>query len=227
VPSTATPPDVTGVHGEVVEVWRLDDVVGVLRSPCPETQLQPRRAHLQAHDRVLAAAMADGPVLPFRFGVVAEVDAGEVLAGLDTDAVQRRWHRLDGHVEVQLIWELDEEMALRRIAARDPSIAHRAAPAIDRGRAIADHMVALAADDMERLLGRLGPNVVGRGRVEPRGTAASRAPVLVPAADLEEVLGVCDELAREVAGAGILRHVAGLPPYSFADLDDDLLTEVG
>lgn len=227
VPATSAPPDATGVDGAPVEVWPLDDTVGVLRSPTDRDRVQPRRAHLTAHDRVLADAMATGPVLPLRFGIIADVDGQQVLDDLDLGAVEARWRLLDGRTEVQLLWDLDEDMALQRVAHDTPQVRDTALPAIDRGRVVAEAMADMAVADLDRVVDRLREHVVARRAPESRGTAGARAAVLVEQADLDALLEDCDDLAAEVATAGTLRHVAGLPPYSFADLHADLPVEVG
>lgn len=226
VPASAAPPATTGVDGAPVEVWPLDRTIGVLRSPTTRERVQPRRAHLTAHDRVLTEAMAAGPVLPLRFGVIADVGGAQVLDDLDVDAVKDRWQLLDGRTEVQLLWDLDEDMAVRRVAHEAPQVQDTTLPAIDRGRAVAEAMAALAVEDLDRVVARLAEHIVARRAPENRGTAGARAAVLVDQRDLDALVDACEQLAAEVAAAGTLRHVAGLPPYSFADLQDDLFAEV-
>ena len=228
VPAASAPPDTPGVDGAPVEVWALDETVGVLRSPTDRARVQPRRAHLTAHDRVLAEAMATGPVLPLRFGIiVADVDGHQVLEDLDLRAVETRWQLLDGRTEVQLLWDLDEDMGLQRVAHEVPQVRDAALPAIDRGRVVAEAMADLAIADLDRVVDRLGEHVVARRTPESRGTAGARAAVLVERDDVDALVDDCDALAVEVGAAGTLRHVAGLPPYSFADLHDDVPVEVG
>lgn len=222
VPASAPPPAEAGLHGAEVTVWPLDDTVAVLRSEIDTRSVQPRRAHLTAHDRVLAAAMEQAPVLPLRFGIVTELDAAHVRDGLDVHAVVERMQALEGHVEVQLLWTLDEEAALHRVATAVPEVRDTSVPAIDRGRVVAEAMTALAVADLERVVARLDDLPAGHAPVEPRGTGSSRVAVLVTTRDLDALVAACDRLADEVADAGALRTVAGLPPYTFADLDVDL-----
>lgn len=223
VPASASPPSEVGIAGAAVEVWPLDESVGILRSHVEDDDpIRPRRAHLTTHDRVLAAAMAASPVLPLRFGIVSDLDAERVRDGLDVPAVLQRMQALEGHAEVQLLWMLDEDAALHRVATAVPAVRDTSLPAVDRGRVVAEAMTSIAIEDLDSILGRLHEYVAERTSVESRGTGAARVAVLVAAGDLDSLATSCDELAAEVAAAGTLRTVAGLPPYTFADLDLDL-----
>lgn len=223
VPASATPPTEAGLDGAEVTVWPLDDDVALLRSEIDADRVQPRRAHLAAHDRVLADTMDGVPLLPLRFGIIVDLDAESLHDSLDVPALLRRMHALEGHAEVQVLWALDEQHALRRVAQRVPSVRDTSVPAVDRGRVVAETMTSLAVADLARVVDRLGDLVADHAPVESRGTGSARVALLVSADDLEPVVAACDEMADEVAGAGELRTVAGLPPYTFADLDVDLV----
>lgn len=223
VPSTATPPAEVGLHGEPVSTWPLGDGLAALRSPVPDEEVQPRRAHLMAHDRVLAAAMADGPVLPLRFGVVTDLPAASVVEDLDVPDALDRMHRLAGHAEVQVLWTLDEDGALARVVSVVPEVRDATLPAVDRGRTVAETMTHLAVDDLEVVIDQLDDLVVGRRPVEARGTGGSRVALLVAAEDLDPVRDRVETLAERAASTGELRTVVGLPPYSFSDLSVELV----
>lgn len=220
VPADASAPSEPGVSGELVSAIGLDDQLAVLASQTDERELQPRRAHLLAHDRVLAAAMAEGPVLPFRFGLVADDDPRAILDELDVDAAVARMRDLADRVEVQLLWEPDTEVALRRVAARHPQARDQGISRIERGRLISAALSDLAVEDLEVVREELGEMLVSTGPVEPHGSSA-RVAVLVDAPRLETFLDRCEGLAGRVASAGELRTVGALPPYSFAELDAD------
>jgi hypothetical protein len=222
VPASAGSPAEAGIGGAEVALFAIDDEVALLHSHLDADSVQPRRAHLTAHDRVLAAAMDGSPVLPLRFGIVAELDPERVRDGLDVPVVLERMRLLDGHAEVQVLWTLDEEAALQRVADAVPAVRDTSLPAVDRGRAVAETMTELAIGDLERVVARLRDHVVDRGAVESRGTASAGVALLVAVEDLDQLAADCDRLASEVAAAGSLRTVAGLPPYTFADLDLDL-----
>ena len=222
VPASAGPPAEAGIGGAEVALFAIDDQVALLHSHLDADAVQPRRAHLTAHDRVLAAAMGATPVLPLRFGIVTDLDRDRIRGGLDVPAVLERMKHLDGRVEVQVLWTLDEDAALRRVAEAVPAVRDTSLPAVDRGRAVAETMTELAITDLQRILARLQAHVVDHGPVESRGTASARVAVLVDVGDLDQVVADCGRLADEVATVGSLRTVAGLPPYTFADLGLDL-----
>lgn len=222
VPAAASPPSEAGIAGAEVELWPVDESVAVLRSDVQDDAIHPRRAHLTAHDRVLAAAMAESPVLPLRFGIVTELDPEHVREGLDVPAVVQRMQALEGHAEVQVLWTLDQDTALHRVATAVPRVRDTSLPAVDRGRIVAETLTALAIADLEKILDRLHEYVAERASIESRGTGAARVAALVATRDLDAFVAAGDDLADEVATAGVLRTVAGLPPYTFADLGLDL-----
>lgn len=223
VPTSVAPPAGVGLHDAPVSAWPLGDGLAALRSPVPDEEIQPRRAHLMAHDRVLAAAMADGPVLPLRFGVVTDLPAEAVVEDLDVHDALDRMHRLAGHAEVQVLWTLDEDRALARVVSAVPEVRDPTLPAVDRGRTVAETLTGLAVDDLEAVIDHLDDLVVGRRPAESRGTGGARVALLVAAEDLDTVRARIETLVERAGSAGELRAVVGLPPYSFADLSVELV----
>ncbi|HEX2027684.1 MAG TPA: GvpL/GvpF family gas vesicle protein [Nitriliruptorales bacterium] len=222
VPAGTQAPTEPGIEGRPVSSWILDEALAVLRSEIDGTTVQPRRRHLIAHDRVLAAAMAAGPVLPLRFAAITEAGPEVVLEELDRTAALERMQRLDGKVEVHLIWAPDERTALRRAARTYPQVRDRGLAAVERGRLVADALTEVAVDDLTAVITQVHSLLVTTGPVESRGRSA-RVAMLVEFDGLETLLATCGELADRVAAAGTLRTVGGLPPYSFASLDEDLV----
>ncbi len=218
VPSGTPAPTTPGIEDRPVSTCPLDEGLAVLRSEIDDTTIEPRRAHLTAHHDVLAAAMAAGPVLPLRFGAIAEDGPAVVLQEIDRAAAMERMEQLNGKVEVQVLWEPDEENALRCIAEKHPEIRDSARAAIDRGRFIVEALTELAVEDLTILVGKLQDLVVTIGPVEARGRSA-RVAALVQSDCLETFLDACRALADGVGTAGNLRTVGGLPPYSFSALE--------
>lgn len=216
VAAGSPPPRQTGLHGATVEVAPVDGRLAVLRSHVDEGDVEPRRAHLTSHDRVLAEAMAAGPVLPLRFGIVTTLPPEQLGDDLDVDELEARMHQLDGHAEVQVLWDLDEDAALPRVVQIDPSVRDESVPAVDRGRRVTEVLAELAVADLEDILER-GGGARATTAVEQRGAAGARAALLVPAEAVQQLETDLALLAADVASQGSLRVVAGLPPYSFAD----------
>lgn len=218
VPSGAAAPTERGVGGGIVRVEPADHDLGVLASAIEEETIQPRRAHLDAHDRVLRQAMAAGAVLPFRFGTITDGEPRGVLEGVDTGRALELLAELEGRVEVQLVWEPDQDLAVSRVADRHPEVRDRSVAAIDRGRSVAESIAAMAVEDLTAIQAELAPHAVSFGTAEPRGMSA-RAAALVEHQVLDRFLDACGELAGRTEGAGVLRTVGALPPYSFVALD--------
>lgn len=218
LPAAADPPRESGLHGASVRVERIDGDLGVLVSDIEAGEVAPRRAHLAAHDRVLAAVMADGPVLPLRFGLVATSPVAGLRDEFDIAAVLRRLDELDGLVEVQVLWDLDEDAAMPRVAQADPTVTDQSVPALERGQQVAALLADLAAADLASVLRRIDGVAREATDVERRGATGARVALLVAAEDAASLRGTCDRIATEVASQGSLRVVAGLPPYSFADV---------
>lgn len=218
VRADAEPPSAEGIEGCPVLACRLEEDLSVLHSAIADTTLQPRRAHLAAHDRVLAAAMAAGPVLPLRFGTIVDGGPSVLLEQLDCAAALQQMDGLAGKVEVELLWEPDEEHALRRVVHGNPRLRNPDGNAIDRGRRIVEALTGLAVADLTALSAQLRELTVTTAPVEARGRSA-RVATLVEADRLEAFLDACQAVAEQVEVAGTLRTVGGLPPYSFASFD--------
>lgn len=220
VPRGAVAPAARGVEGGEVCVVPVNEQLAVLGSQIDGGRVLPRRSHLAAHDRVLADAMTAGPILPLRFGVITDADPSVIVGELDVAAAVDRMRRLAGRVEVQVLWEPDEDVAVRRVAERRPEVTDRTVGRIDRGRAIAEALSDLAVEDLTAIVAELVDLAVTNGAVEARGSSA-RVAVLVEADELDSFLDACGTLAERVTTAGVLRTVGALPPYSFAALDRD------
>lgn len=218
VPAGAAAPAEPGVAGGTVRVEPATADIGVLASAIDQSSIQPRRAHLVAHDGVLRAVMAHGPVLPFQFGMITTGEPAAVLAGVDTGRALDRLALLAGRVEVQLLWEPDQTVAVRRVAERHPEVRDHSLAAIDRGRSVAEAVAALAVEDLGSVRRALSDHAVLFGTVEARGMSA-RVPALVDDELLDGFLAACDALAERTGDAGELRTVGALPPYSFVALD--------
>lgn len=213
-------PEVRGLEGAEVELC-VRDRLGVLWSRVGSGAIRPRRAHVNAHDRVLRIAMASGPLIPLRFGstVPDEQDAAlAVLEGCDADALLERLNVLEGQVQVMLSYEPAESAGVHRVVQRHPQVRDASRSAIDRGREVAAAMQELAIEDLSRIGSSLAQRATAFGEVEQRGGAA-RVALLVAASSLEAFLAEAEALATAVAPAGRLRAVGGLPPYSFSALD--------
>lgn len=140
-------------------------------SDAPE-KLRPKRRDLAAHHAVQERLMADGVVLPLRFGLTAEDDDAvrDVLDGRAEEYTERLG-ALEGCVEYHLRAAQDEDSLLRRILLES-----------DEARALNDRI--RGGDQNPELPLALGELVSQAVQVRKDAMA-------------EEVLGVLRPLARE------------------------------
>ena len=102
------------------------------------SDLRARRRDLLAHQELLLALAADGPVLPMRFGMVAPDEAAvrRQLAGRARSSHLAVLERVDGRVEINVkAMPADDSLAaLRQGGPHDPPAARGGAQAAERTR---------------------------------------------------------------------------------------------
>ncbi|MEU4107425.1 GvpL/GvpF family gas vesicle protein [Streptomyces sp. NPDC048208] len=221
---------------------RLDDLRGVGESPGPlravtagslcavvsdaPEDLRPKRRDVGAHQEVQERLMADGTVLPLRFGLVATSD-DEVRAALEerADEYADRLRELEGCAEYHLKVSQDEESLLRQILAESPP----ARQLNDEIRAGSDDPSApvrlgeLVAQEVQARQEALAAGVVEALRPfardldssQPTGSDFVSVSFLV-ADDQEEAFLTTELSVAHQLGEGFDFRLNGpLPPYSF------------
>lgn len=111
-----------GLEVRIVESGDLGAIVG----PVPRNDARATRDQALAHSRVLEAAVADAPVVPFRFGMISSGGDDEVRRDLlDTyhDQLAPLLEQLQGVVQMTLKVDYREEVLLREILDSEPEIA--------------------------------------------------------------------------------------------------------
>ncbi|MFI9389652.1 GvpL/GvpF family gas vesicle protein [Streptomyces bauhiniae] len=221
---------------------RLDDLRGVGESPGPlravtagslcavvsdaPEDLRPKRRDVGAHQQVQERLMADGTVLPLRFGLVAASD-DEVRAALEERAEEYadRLRELEGCTEYHLKVAQDEDSLLRQIltessAARqlndeirngsdDPSAPMRLGELV--AQEVQARQEALAAGVVEALR----PFARDVDSSQPTGSDFLSVSFLV-ADDQEEAFLTTELSVAHQLGEGLDFRLNGpLPPYSF------------
>jgi hypothetical protein len=194
-------------------------------SDAPEG-LRAKRRDLLAHQRVLAALDGAGPVLPMRFGSVADDDAAvRMVLHERAEHFLKRLEELDGRVEFNVKAVHHEEQVLRRIVSTDQRIRELNA----RTRAGASHedklrlgeLVAGAvreqqARDAELVRGRLRPLAEAEATAPEVGDCLCNYSFLVDRAAADRFRDAAAEL--EKANEHLQVRVHGpLPPYSFVE----------
>ncbi|MEM1428650.1 MAG: GvpL/GvpF family gas vesicle protein [Pseudomonadota bacterium] len=196
--------------------------------------LQTRRRML-AHTRVLEAAMAVSPVMPMRFGLIAENGAAlERLVAANGDEIDLQFEKIGARVEVGLRISFARDAALAAVVADDARIAEerrrlagrgadahfdrielgrRVAETLDRRRTTAQHHV------LEAISARCGRVIL---KPAEEDVEILRAECLLAADAMPELAATAEEAARSCAFAPgsepQIRLVGPAPPFHFVDL---------
>lgn len=194
-------------------------------SDAPE-DLRPKRRDVGAHQEVQERLMADGTVLPLRFGLVAASD-DEVRAALEERAEDYtdRLRELAGCTEYHLKVAQDEDSLLRQILAESPP-ARQLNDEIRDGTAdpsAAMRLGELVAQEVQARQEALAAGVVEALRpfardvdsTQPTGSDFLSVSFLV-ADDQEEAFLTTELSVAHQLGEGLDFRLNGpLPPYSF------------
>ncbi|MCZ0984666.1 GvpL/GvpF family gas vesicle protein [Streptomyces diastatochromogenes] len=220
---------------------RLDDLHGVGDPPSPlrtvtagvlcavvsdaPEDLRPRRRDVLAHQQVQERLMADGAVLPLRFGMTAENDE-VVRAALEdsADTYQEQLRNLNGATEYNLKVSWEEEALLRRILlesedARKLNAATREGGTPGMSLALGE-LVAQEAEVRQQALAAgiveaLRPYVRDESLTSPGGHDFLNISFLVQQDKEEMFLATEISLANQLGEECEFRLSGPLPPYSF------------
>ncbi|MER5599408.1 GvpL/GvpF family gas vesicle protein [Streptomyces sp. NPDC002265] len=221
---------------------RLDDVHGVGEPPgslrtvtagvlcavvsdAPE-DLRPRRRDVLAHQQVQEALMADGAVLPLRFGLTTGDDES-VKRALEDRAgeYQERLESLEGCAEYHLRATWEEDALLRRILLESPE-ARELNEQIRAGSGTPDMSIALGelvAQEVQARQQALGAGIIEALRPYAREESVTasgsqdfvNASFLVDSSQEEMFLATEISVANQLGEECELRLRGPLPPYSF------------
>jgi Gas vesicle synthesis protein GvpL/GvpF len=209
--------------------------LAALVSPIEGDNLHATRRDLLSHSAVLEHAVAAGPVLPLRFGIVLrdeEAVAEELLEARrdELTALLKRFERL---VELRVKAFYDEEAVLREIVRSDPAIARlneatRGIPEaslhpqrIRLGEAVARALDARRESDARAILARLRPLAEEVVVEESDATLAFTASFLVDRGRIEAFDRAMDELARAHEGLITFKYLGPLAPHSFVSFREE------
>jgi hypothetical protein len=204
-----------------------------LVSTLPVDATPGRREDIEAHRRVLSAAIEHGTAIPMRFGMVM-ADEGEVRerllqhhAGDLTDLLST----LDGRVQLTIRGFYTEGALLRAVLSDDPVLAQNYEAIADLpelasqgerillGEQVAKAIDARRAIDERALLDALTPLADDIRADSPTGErGAVNVHLLVDRERLPAIEAVIDTLATTLEGYVALRRLGPLPPYSFSEL---------
>lgn len=204
----------------VVRGERLAAVV----SDAPEN-LRPKRRDLEAHERVLESLIADGTVLPMRFGAVA-ADDESVRRELDehTGWYDERLEGLAGRREVNVKAFHHEQAVLSELLRTNPELreANEALRGdadqdrrIDFGERVVSAMGGIRDRDAAQVLAVLKPYAADLFQAPPVDGGFLNVSVLVDEDKVDDLRAAVEELGRRAAEVVELRVSDPLPPYSF------------
>jgi Gas vesicle synthesis protein GvpL/GvpF len=227
-------PDVEGLDGPSTRVRPVErGALAALVSTLAADRAPGTRADLEAHQRVLAAAIEHGTVVPMRFGVLMDGEeiVREVLLGGHEKQLEGLLRALDGHVQMAVKAYYVGDALLRAVVASRPELAQRSAElqrlpdARSYGARVrlGEEIAALAAAARERderaLLDELAPlatDIAAEPVADDR--VALSAQLLVRRDRRGKLDAAIAKLRAELEGRVAFRYVGPMPPYSFADI---------
>jgi hypothetical protein len=224
-------PDVAGVGGASLRLVRHEDVAAVV-SDAGDEPLRATAAGLKAHTKVLDELVAEGTVLPLRFGTVVTDDAAveDALLRVNAPHLRELLDRLDGHVQLTVKVFNDEDTVLREVVETDGRVSSLwrkvqglppEAAYYDRitlGQEIARALEQRKVEVAQPLYDALVALSAEAQAKEPRqDLMVLDADFLVARSDLEQFDAEVDALAKDRPELEF-RYLGPMPAYSFADL---------
>ena len=223
-----------GVAGKPVELVEHDGVAAVV-SAFPADDARVRRRDLLAHLRTLEQIFDGATVAPCPFGTVigSRRDVEERFLAPRREELTELLTRLDGHVQMNVKAEYDEEGVLRELVAgdRDVALARERAQAmgdaayyenIRLGEAISGRLATQRATDAEQIAARLSPLAVDAAVDTDSGElVVLKGSFLVRRDGLDAFDAALDELAAAEAGRIGFTAIGPLPPTAFATLEPE------
>jgi hypothetical protein len=209
--------------------------LAALVSPVEGEDLHATRRDLLSHAAVLEHAVAAGPVLPLRFGIVLrdEEAVAEELLEARHDELSALLERFERLVELRVKGFYVEEAVLREIVRSDRTIARlneatRGIPEaalhpqrIRLGEAVARALEARRENDGRAILARLRPLAEEVVVDESDATIAFAASFLVDRGHVEAFDRAMDELARAHDGLITFKYLGPLAPHSFVSFREE------
>lgn len=221
-----------GILGAPVRLVSSEGVAALV-SDVPPEDLRFGREALLTHSQVLEQAMANGTILPTRFGVVLDGDAAvrDGLLGPHLDSLLAQLRDLAGKVELKLRGTYEESALMGEVVRQDQDVARlrnslrgASEDASYYGRIRLGELVAAAVQrrreaDAQLILDRLAPLAAAVDVAEPNHERmVLNASFLVERDRMETFDVEVDEIGRVQAGRIRFKYTGPLPPHSFVRL---------
>lgn len=230
--ATDPAPQGTGIGGAPLHVIAGDGVTALV-SDLPTESIRLGREEITLHAEVLERALAGGPVLPMRFGVVMEGEPAVRSRLLDAhrEALRTQLEDMKNKVELRIRATYDEDTLMREIVESSSEVKRardslRGKPEdatyydrIQLGELVASELERRREHDAEQILARLSP-LANDVHVAPGGheRVALNASFLVEAQRVADFDQAVDKVGRDQAGRMRIKYVGPLPPHSFVEL---------
>jgi hypothetical protein len=128
VPAGASLEELERRRETLPEVWVVEaGDLGAVVGDVPEDDQRAIRNQALGHARVLEATAQDAPVVPFRFGTIAEGNdelVGTELLQARHDELAELLKKVEGRVQMTLKAYYHDDVVLREIVEREPEIEH-------------------------------------------------------------------------------------------------------
>jgi hypothetical protein len=232
VEATATKPRGRGIAGSPLRLVIGEDAAALV-SEIHSDRVRLGREEVLLHARVLDRALARGPVLPMRFGVVLD-DTDEVRDRLLDEHgpdLRAQLIEMEGKVEIRIRATYDEQSLLRDIVREQPeiaslreSLAGRAEHAGYYDRIRLGELVAAAVErhrqlDAHAIIEVLGDHALAVEAGEPsHERVVAQASFLVERSRLGDFNAGVDQVAEAYGGLIRFKYTGPLPPHSFVEL---------
>jgi hypothetical protein len=229
--SGAALPRVKGIGARKLRLVEAAELGAIVSGATPP--VRAGKEELATHAHVLQRALAKGPVLPMRFGVVFPDDdavRAELLVPYG-EVLGEQLRELSGTVELHLRATYHEPALMKevvegdsRIAALSASLRGRSADAtyyeqIELGERVAQAVEAAAARDRATVLDALEPMCVAVSVAAPEHEqVACDAAFLVEEARVPAFDRAVDELGRRNDGRIRFSYTGPHPAYNFVEL---------
>lgn len=231
VVASAPPLDATGVGDEPLQLIEHEGLAAVVSAfPAEDTRI--RRRDLVAHLRTIEHVFAATTIAPCPFGTVLPSRDAVLAELLEPRAPELRdlLERLEGHVQMNIKAEYDEDGVLRRVLSEDAAVAQareRAQAAGDAGyyenirlgELVSSAIATRRAADAAAIEARLAPAATATVLDPPSAELlVFKGSFLVERGSLAGFDAELDALARE---SDTIRFEATgpLPPVAFASLE--------
>jgi hypothetical protein len=223
-----------GVAGQPVELVAHDGIAAVV-SAFPADDPRVRRRDLVAHLQTLERIFERTTVAPCPFGTVvgSRDDVEERFLAPRRDELQGLLSHLEGHAQMNVKAEYDEEAVLRDLVTDDPDIADARERAktlgsaayyenIRLGELVSARLAQRRAQDAERISVRLS-ELAAATLEEPVNESellVFKGSFLVGQARFAQFDVALDELAAAESGRVRFEAIGPLPPTAFANLGE-------